>query len=176
MLDVVGDAGIGRFPEGSGLTQRDRLLFARLRPHNAADLAQVEFLGEGRPRRNRKEREEASQLVRHGGQELPIPAQHVGRVVEVVQHRAGEHGREGMAAKRERRHDPEITAAAAEPPEEVRLAGRVRLNDRPVSEHMFDDDTNGKATCVGDVPVTHCGKVWPPKALRSGTKEVTPAP
>jgi len=28
--------------------------------------------------------------------------------------------------------------------------------------YIFTDDTNGKATCVGDQPAPDCGKVWPP--------------
>ena len=60
---------------------------------------------------------------------------HVGRVVEVVDHRPREDVRERMAAERERGDDSEVAAAAADRPEEIRLALGVGLDDRAVGEH-----------------------------------------
>ena len=102
-----------RRPERARLLQRGRVLVADLAPNDTAHLAKVELLGERRAGRDAQEREKAAQLVRLLRDELAVPGEHLRRVADVVEHRAGEHVLHVDAAERERRDDAEVASAAA---------------------------------------------------------------
>ena len=95
----------------------------------------MQLFRERRPRRNRKEREEPTQRPGLRRQEVPVPAQHVGGVRQVVQHGAGLHHADRMGPERERGDDPEVAAAAPDRPEQVAFPFRIGVDDRPVGEY-----------------------------------------
>ena len=65
-------SGSGTTSSSGAIAAAAVLLVADVAPDDAADLAQVELLGEGRRRRHGVEGEEAVQLARRAGQELAV--------------------------------------------------------------------------------------------------------
>ena len=109
---------------GEGVEQRGHrlgrvLLAADVAPDDAADLAQVQLLGERRRGRHRGEGEEAVELPRGGGQELAVGREHLGGLLDAPERRAGDDRADLVQAERERRDDAEVAAAAADRPEQV---------------------------------------------------------
>ena len=72
------------------------------------------------------------------GQQLPVPAHHLGGVGEVVQHRAADDRAafaDVVAAERERGDDAEVPASATQGPEQVRMRALTGGDERAVGEH-----------------------------------------
>ena len=77
-------------------------------------------------------------LVGNRGGKLAVEAQHLGRAFERVRDHARRHCRaDGVQLELESRDDPEITAPAAEAPEEVGVLGSARSAPPPVGRHDF---------------------------------------
>ena len=73
-----------------------------------------------RQRRRRAQVDDRRQLVGRLGDEVAVEAQHLGRVLERVVDRAGQHGRaDRVQPVLERRDDAEVAAAAAQAPEQL---------------------------------------------------------
>ena len=108
--------------------RRGILVRSGVAPDHAADLAQVDLLGERRARGNGGEGEEAVQLSRSRGQELAIDREHLGRVLHRPERGAANDRVHLVEAEQEGGHDAEVAAASADGPVEVRVLVGARAN------------------------------------------------
>ena len=108
---------------------------AEVAPHDPADLAKVQLLGERRGGRDREQRQESVQLPRRAGQELAVGAHHLLGLLERPERGSGQDGADGMQSELERGDDAEVAAAAADRPEQVGVLLGARTRLCSVGEH-----------------------------------------
>src|SRR4029453_11582850 len=79
----------------------------------------------------------AAEIFRLGRLELAVPAHHIGRVVNVVEHWAGENDAvfpDGVGLERKRCDDAEVAAAASQCPEQVWVGCLVGSDEVAVTQ------------------------------------------
>ena len=114
--------------------------------------------GKGGARRDRQQREPAVELFGQAGQQLAVPAQHLGGVGQVIEDGPGDDGADIVAPELERRHRAEVAAAAAQRPEQVRVLVLAGGDERAVGQ----DHVGGQQVVDGE-PVAP-GQVADPAA------------
>src|SRR5262249_18490794 len=100
-----------------------------------ADAPAPDFLWEGGSRRHRLQAEEGAKFRWRLGQEVPIPAHDLMRLRLIPEDGAGIDRADRMSAEHETGDDAEITAAAAQAPEEILVLCRIGRHEAPVREH-----------------------------------------
>ena len=118
--------------------RRGLLGLAEMAPEDAAGLAQVDLLGEGRARRHRHIRKEAVKVPRSRGQKLAVGREDLGAVLDRPQGRTGEDGPHLVQPEEEGGDDSEVATTAAQRPEEV----GVRLRGGGHSLSAGEDDVS----------------------------------
>jgi len=130
----------------------------------------VQVLGDDREWGDGAEPDDGAELVGRFGDEVPVEAQRVGRVLGRPEDGSGHHGRaDGVQRKLERGDDTEVAAAASQRPEQIgvfvgrcpddaalggdHLGGQQIVDGEPVFAHQEADATaEGEP---GDTGVTH---------------------
>ncbi len=98
----------------------------------------VQGLGDDRQWGDGAEPDDAAELVRRFGGEVPVEAQHVGGVVGRPEDGPGHHGRaDGVEREPERGDDAEVAAAASERPEQIGVFVGGRPDDAALGGHHF---------------------------------------
>ncbi len=144
----------GRWPERTYRLEDLLGLFRRTRvaPDDTAHGLAVQMVGEGRSGHHEK-REEAAQFLRRLQDELTVPTQHLGCLVELPQRRPGVVGVHGMRPEHERRNDAEVAATAADRPVEILVLLGAGGDRAPVGQHHVGGQqvVDGEAVLPGQV-------------------------
>lgn len=111
---------------------------AGVAPHDPAHILHVDLLRERRPGRHHQEGEEAVEVFRSLREEVAVPAEHVGGLLDGRERDPHHHGVDGVEAERERGDHAEVAPAAAHRPEQVLVLGLARLDEAPVGEDDVD--------------------------------------
>ena len=132
---------------------RRRRLATGVAPHDPADLAHVQRLGERRRGRDGREREEAAELARGRGEELAVGGEDGAAALDRPERRAGDHGVDLVEAELERGDDAEVAAAAAQRPEQVRVLVLARADPLAARQHDLraDEVVDRQAVLAGEV-------------------------
>ena len=111
------------------------LVRARIAPHDPADLAQVQLLGEWRPRRHRAEQEEAIQVAGRLRQEVAVGGENLRAALDRPERRPGDDRVELVQPEEEGGDDSEVAAAAPDRPVEVGVLVRAGADALAAREH-----------------------------------------
>src|SRR5438552_9778654 len=97
----------------------------------------MKMLREWSCRRHRQKSEPAIEVVGRRLNQIPIPFHHLGGFAYLVQHRPAVNGIDRMQLESKRHHDPEVPAAAANGPEQIRVLIGARLYKSSISQNQI---------------------------------------
>src|SRR5258708_18170896 len=123
-------------------------------PHHPAHVLAVKRFGEGRPWRNYQESEEAVDVIGCLGDEPPIPLYYLRCLVQLPQHGAAIDGMDRVSLEHERGDDAEVSATAAQSPEQIRMMLLVGCHKAAVCQYDVGGDqvVAREAAFAGQVP------------------------
>ena len=125
---------------GQGLQERGHrprglLLRTDVAPDDTAHLAEMDLLGEGRPRRDGVEGEEAVQLAWRSWEKLAVDREHLGAELDRPERRPADDRAHLVQPEDERRDDTEVAAAAPDRPVEIRVLLGARAHLLAACQH-----------------------------------------
>ena len=126
---------LGQGLEERGHRLRGVLLRADVAPDDAADLAQVDLLGERRPRRHGVEGEEAVQLARRSREKLAVDREHLGAGLDRPERRPADDRAHLVQPEEERGDDAEVAAAAPDRPVQIGVLVGARAHALAACQH-----------------------------------------
>src|SRR2546421_918837 len=103
-------------------------------PYDTTHFLVVKMLGEWRCGRNGQERKESIQFIRSFSDEIAIPSHHFRGLLELVKHRPPIHRRDAVQPESKSGDDTEVSATAANCPEQIRIRIGIRLHETAIGE------------------------------------------
>jgi hypothetical protein len=146
--------GIGwiRSATGSAIVRRSLTSASPSSRDHDGDLLAVPLLRDHRQRRRGREADRRRERIRGVGRPVTVEAEQIARGVRRQEQRAGvDLGADRVQRQLERRHDPEVAAASAEPPEQLRILGRTRVHEPAVG----GDDVGADEVVCGKSVLPH---------------------
>ena len=113
-------------------------------PGEADDLLPDEFRRDERRRWRSDHGRERRESIADLGGPCPVSLKHLAAAIQREPHQSAQHRPERMRSELEARHDAEVPAAAAQPPEDFRFLGAAGSQDVPGRGHHF-----GRGEVVG---------------------------
>src|SRR5208283_3997413 len=122
-------------------------------PHDPANFLKVKVLGEHRGGRHHEERKESVHVFGCVHDEFAISAKDVRSLLKRPERGSEVHHADGMQAEFEGGHYAEVSAAAADRPEQVAILARVGGYKPAVREHHVNREqvVDGEAVLAGEV-------------------------
>ena len=133
-------------------------------PDDPTHLLAVEMLGKRRPRRHDQEGKEAVDVIGRLRDELPVPLHHLGGLLQIPEHGPAIDGVDWVSLEHERGDDAEVTAAAAQRPEQIRIACArwpSRSGHRPAPCRRRSGCRSRGRICASGVRARHPGSARP---------------